>query len=440
MMPLSRARSRALIRFGVASIRPRSRPNESETSRHFAPVAHGQLVDAPVGDHRDDGAESLRQVQNRHQMITISGQRGRHVDCRAVVAVDQRGSHGFRDLDRHFSLSVVRRGAQVRCHDQVRGIPERVVGGQRLPVEDVDGGACQPAFLQRLRKSALVHDSPAGRIDQDRRRLQHADAPRVHQPRRFPRQRNMQGHVVGARQHIFELEQLDGQVGGPIGRHVGISHHHSHAERPGAQDDFRPDATCADHAKGFPRELRPVERLTIPLSIAHGSVRRRYATRRRQEESESEFRRRDGVAGGSVQHGHALPGRRVHVDIVEADAGPTDHAQRLPGRDELGIRLRAAPDDQAGGSREGLFQLGPRTAGVILHLQGLIRRQDGDPIRREGIRQHEPRTDPHHATDVPRLTERTRDGRQSDRRARPGGPRARAACDRPCARSGASIP
>ena len=64
---------------------------------------------------------------------------------------------------------------------------------------------------------------------------------------------------------------------------------------------------------------------------------------------------RDRVPGRGVDDDDPGPRRRVEVDVVHADAGPTDDHQPRPGRDQLGIDLDLAADDQrvvvAAGSR-----------------------------------------------------------------------------------------
>ena len=54
----------------------------------------------------------------------------------------------------------------------------------------------------------------------------------------------------------------------------------------------------------------------------------------------------DVAAAGRVHDHDALLGGRVDVDVIDADAGPTDHAERVRLRERVGRHLRAAADDE----------------------------------------------------------------------------------------------
>ena len=50
-------------------------------------------------------------------------------------------------------------------------------------------------------------------------------------------------------------------------------------------------------------------------------------------------------------------GRRVHVDVIEPDAGPPDHGERRARRQDVGGDLRRRADDQRGRADDRLEQL-----------------------------------------------------------------------------------
>lgn len=58
-------------------------------------------------------------------------------------------------------------GADVGSDDDVFGVPQGVVLGQRLRVRDVEGGACQGLIVQRLDQRGLVDDRSPGDVDDE---------------------------------------------------------------------------------------------------------------------------------------------------------------------------------------------------------------------------------------------------------------------------------
>ena len=69
----------------------------------------GIEVADPLGD-RDEGS------QKRHRL----GQRNRRVEGKTRVAALEHGDHLVGDLERHTDLRFLRRGAEVRRHDDLR--------------------------------------------------------------------------------------------------------------------------------------------------------------------------------------------------------------------------------------------------------------------------------------------------------------------------------
>ena len=56
--------------------------------------------------------------------------------------------------------------------------------------------------------------------------------------------------------------------------------------------------------------------------------------------------RRDDVPRRGVDHQDPELGRRLQVDVVEADPGPADDLQLLACRQQLPVDLRGRPDDE----------------------------------------------------------------------------------------------
>mmetsp|Transcript_26269 Transcript_26269/g.85472 ORF Transcript_26269/g.85472 Transcript_26269/m.85472 type:complete len:286 (-) Transcript_26269:44-901(-) len=78
----------------------------------------------------------------------------------------QHGQHRRRDLQPDAVLRLARRSADVRRADEARAAEERVVGGQRLLVEDVGGVAGERAGVEGRGDGSLVRDAAARNVDQ----------------------------------------------------------------------------------------------------------------------------------------------------------------------------------------------------------------------------------------------------------------------------------
>ena len=85
--------------------------------------------------------------------------------------------------------------------------------GRRLVVEDVDPGAAEVAGPERVGDRRLVDDAAARDVEDDRPGLQLRDRRRADQPARRARQRDVDGHDVGSREQLVELDELDAVVG-----------------------------------------------------------------------------------------------------------------------------------------------------------------------------------------------------------------------------------
>ena len=89
------------------------------------------------------------------------------------------------------------------------------------------------------------------------------------------------------------------------------------------------------------RELRP-----LPLAAAHRGVGGRGLAGEPEQQRERVLGGGDRVAGRRVDDGDPGPGRRLEVDVVDADAGPADDDEPRPGGDQLGVDLDLAADDE----------------------------------------------------------------------------------------------
>jgi hypothetical protein len=123
------------------------------------------------------------------------------------------------------------------------------------------------------------------------------------------------------------------------------------------------DPAQADDADGLVRHLHAHERRALPRALAQRGVGGRDLTCRGEQE-------RDGVLGGAddvrrrgVHHHDPALGRGLHVDVVQADAGPGHHLEVRRGGERLRVDLRGAPDHHRRRVGEGREERG--TVGAV---------------------------------------------------------------------------
>ena len=94
--------------------------------------------------------------------------------------------------------------------DDISHAPERIVGRQRLGLEDIEGGPLQPAAAQRLDQGGLLHHPAAGDIDQHRPGLEAGEGRRIYQAAGLGRERHADHEEIRLRQQLAQTrDRLD---------------------------------------------------------------------------------------------------------------------------------------------------------------------------------------------------------------------------------------
>ena len=91
--------------------------------------------------------------------------------------------------------------------------------------------------------------------------------------------------------------------------------------------DLLADAAEAEHAERLAGELDAAVGLALPAALLERGVRLRNVARERDEQPDRVLGRRDDRRLGRVRNDDAAPGRRLDVDVVDADARAADHLQ-----------------------------------------------------------------------------------------------------------------
>jgi len=220
-----------------------------------------------------------------------------------------------------------------------------------------------------------------GSVDDPYPGLDHAQLPVADEPRRLGAARQVHADEVGLREQFLEAHQADAELGRARRRHVRVIGDQRHAEGREALSDQHPDLAEAEDPRHLVLQLDAGKGGPLPLPALQRGHGLGHVPRGREQQ-------RDGVLGGAddvgrrgVDHHHAAPGRRLDVDVVQADAGPGDHAQLRRVVQGLGVDGGRAADDHRIGVGQGRQQLGPVAAVGMTDLE--VGLQLGNPGGRE---------------------------------------------------------
>ena len=181
--------------------------------------------------------------------------------------------------------------------------------GERLLVDD-------PATSDVDQPCALAHPLELGRADQTASRIG---------------ERDMDGEEVRFSQQCLEVAELHAELERAFGGDQRVVREHAHAQAlAGDTGDLGADLAETEHAERLLAQLDAHELRTLPETGMKRTIGCREVAGQREHHGDDVLGRGDGVTGGRVEDEHAMPGRRFDVDVVDADAGASDHAQ--PGR------------------------------------------------------------------------------------------------------------
>ena len=141
--------------------------------------------------------------------------------------------------------------------------------------------------------------------------------------------------------------RLDTELAEAIRRHERVVRDDAHPEPERALRDLATDTSQSEHAERLPRQLDSGEARAVPGSGRERSVRLGDVAREREEERDRVLGR--GVDGrlGGVRDDDPAAGRGLDVDVVHADACPSDDLEAVCALDERRVdRRRRADDDR----------------------------------------------------------------------------------------------
>ena len=141
--------------------------------------------------------------------------------------------------------------------------------------------------------------------------------------------------------------RFDAELAEPIGGHERVVRDDAHPEPERAMRDLATDPSQSEHTERLPRQLDSREARPVPGSGRERGVRLGDVPGEREEERDRVLG--SGVDGrlGGVRDDDPAAGRRLDVDVVHADACPSDHLEAVCVLDERRVdRRRRADDDR----------------------------------------------------------------------------------------------
>ena len=332
---------------------------------------------------RDERAEHLEVG------LVDDGDVDRVRDDRAV----ERGHHLLGDDHARAVLRLVGRGGEVRGDDDLVELEQRA--RVRLGREDVERRARELPGPDRLGQRLLVDERSARRVDEPRAVAHQGDCVPIDEAACLVRQRRVERHDVGRCEQLVErLHLLDAEVAEPVAPDEGVEGDDVHRKPERAPCDLLPDPAEPDDAERLPGELDPAVARPLPAALLERGVRLGDVAGERDDQADRLLRRGDDRRLGRVRDDDATPCRRLHVDVVDPDAGPSDHLQAGSPLDDLARQLRRRADHDRVVAVDDLLE---RRLGVDVDLEAVAEKLDaglGDRLADEDAHQREGATEP----------------------------------------------
>ena len=210
-----------------------------------------------------------------------------------------------------------------------------------LVLEDVEAGALDDAVTQRLGQRALVHDGPAGRVDEVGVAAHLREALGRDQVVRLGRERAVQRDDIARAEQIVEAEERCSQLRLELlvrAAPPAVDDLHAECARPPCSG--RADLTKADDAELLALQARAEHVVHVPAPLRAAAD---HALALAQPASDHEDQRHRDVGRRVREHAwrvrdqHAAGRTGSNVDVVVADGRVGDDAQLRAGGVEEGI-------------------------------------------------------------------------------------------------------
>jgi hypothetical protein len=211
-------------------------------------------------------------------------------------------------------------------------------------------------------------DSAPCAVDHAHALFHQRERSRAHDAAGFVGKRRVHGDKIGAPEQLFQSDQFDAGLGRGIGGQDRIEANHLHLQAERAIRNDSADIAEAYDPERFVANLDAGEFSPLPFARAQGGVGGGDMPRQRHHQGNRMLRRGHAVAERTVHHDDAAPRSSVEIDVVDADAGASDHAERFRGVDHFRRDPRRAADHERMVGRDYLREFGRLKA--RLHIDG----------------------------------------------------------------------
>ena len=179
----------------------------------------------------------------------------------------------------------------------------------------------------------------------------------------------MHRDVIRPRAEFRHVHQFDAEFRHHLLGHVRVIGNDLHLEPHGPVGDNGADAADADDTQHLAVDLAAHELLLLPFARLHGGGGLGDVAGQGHHHGDSVLGGGGGVAVRRIHNDDAALAGRRHIDIIEADTSPAHDLQVVGQRDDLGVHLGGAADNQAVIGGNNLLQFLGRQAGVDINLQ-----------------------------------------------------------------------
>ena len=316
-------------------------------ARELTRVAAHDVAQLATVELRRERADLLGQDEIRLEPRQLLGQHRRRVDRVARGSAREVFDDLVGDVEGDVHLRLAGAGAEVRRHHHLLELEQRIRGIRRLLGEHVDGGPGDVAVADRIGERLLVDDAAARDVDQARALAHPLELGGADHAAGGVGQRDVDGEEVSFRQQRLKVAELDARLLRAFGGDQRVVGEHAHAQ-PLAGDacHLGSDLAETEDAERLLAQLDAHELRALPEAGMQGAVGGGKVAREREHHRDGVLGGRDRVAGGCVEHEHAVPRRRLDVDVVDADTGASDHAQSRRGGEHLGGDLGLAANHE----------------------------------------------------------------------------------------------
>ena len=282
----------------------------------------------------DEGAENIRQTDERLQARRFLSRDRRHIDGVGNRTLDEVIRHLLGNLKGDVFLRFRGRSTEMRRADDVRQAEKRTLGGW-LDFEHIETGAGDVAGLDGIGKCRFIHQTATGAVDDTHALLGLGKVLCIEDAACLVGHRHVQGDEIGLRQQLVQLNLGDAHFLRAFRRQEGVISENMHLETECTRADDGADIAGADDAERLAGNFDTHEFRLFPLAGLRGAVGCRKLAGNCEHQRNRVFCRCDGVAERRVHDDDTAARGGRNIDIVDADAGAADNLEVGRSLDQL---------------------------------------------------------------------------------------------------------